>query len=153
MTDPTIATLLGLDDDDPWDRRSDAQKALATIQQRVRAAFETVVTPVQPFVDPPDSTDVTPRRGGYRIVVTGHKLSEVLAIEPGLLDVSVTARNSAVGCWVVLTSRTVAARLVAAFEARGVPARLEQVGADGQPATGKRTAAEYAAILDRLSQA
>lgn len=106
------------------------------------------------FVDPSD--DDNPIIGGtgriyYRISSDGHKLSELLRIEPSLRDVAVSARNHAGGCWVALNSQVVARRIVSTLNNHGMGAALELVDADGQPAPDL-TEADYDTIIKAITK-
>lgn len=134
----TIGDLYGLTDHDPWDRRTDRQKKFDAKIRELEAKFVAKSPEAPVFIDPIDDergfsiTGPSPR-AFQRITVHGYKLSAIYAMEPGCRAVALEGRNNAAGCWVVLSSKKMAQRFVAALQGRGVPAILELVGPDGQP--------------------
>jgi hypothetical protein len=149
MTKQTIAQLHGLDQTDPWDRRSDAQKARDV---RRSAQRDTMVqdqdADLATFGDPPDDESLKIRAAPgmfYRLSVNC-KLAALLLLETSLISIGVTARNTAAGCWVAVTSRRVGGQVVDRLRARGLTAELALVDCAGQPMTATLSAEEREAV-------
>lgn len=136
MTDKTIAELVGIDQHDPWDRRSDDRKE---IDARRKVMIEAALAARDaagkaPFVDPPiDDSLAFKGRGSYfaRLKIPGHPLSEIIALEPSVRDVAIVMRNHTEGGWFIVNSRRVAQRLTISLCEKGFPVQLESVDETG----------------------
>jgi hypothetical protein len=137
MTKQTIAQLHHLDQNDPWDRRTEAQKALDIFRHVLRDSVHDPVVDTRPFVDPPDDESLeirdAPGRRFHRLAVCDLKLAALLTLEPSLVSIGVTARNTAEGCWVALTSFRVGSQVADRLRAQGLAVTLVAVSSDGQP--------------------
>jgi AhpD family alkylhydroperoxidase len=138
MNEPTIAELHGLREHDPWDRRTDRQKAQDAFRQQLRDALQDPAPFVMPaFVDPPDDDDPSIRDGSprvfHRLTISDHKLAALLTREPNLISIAVAACNTCRGCWVALTSHRIAGQMAERLRAQGLAVELESVNSSGVP--------------------
>jgi hypothetical protein len=87
--------------------------------------------PPQSFSDPPEENDATihPRLGVYyRLSLTGHKLSELVAIVPEIPDLAVAMQNTSTGCWAAFTSTRTSVRIAAQVHLPNVMEIVDQTG-------------------------
>jgi hypothetical protein len=140
---PSIATIHGLHEHDPWKTEDDPLAQQADDIQRgiTRRLMDEGFFDEPAFVDPPDDDDPTiPIESSlpqfWRLTIFNRRMSDVLKVEPSLKKLSLAFKNTSLGCWIAFTGKRIASRFEATLKAQDFSTSLSICDIMGEPTGG-----------------
>lgn len=137
----TLAELYELTDYDPWQppvdpERQAAEQKLEALQQRIFDQLQKAGMFDKPSFDPTENDDPAILEDSsltmfWRLTVTNRRISDVMVIEPAIEKLSVSLRNTTLGCWIAFTGKRIADRIEIALNNHGMITQLAACDING----------------------
>ena len=138
----SLAELHDLTENDPWQQPVDeeklaAEKEMEVLQKRVLDQLKKAGFFDKPKFDPTENEDPTILKESilerfWRLTVRDRCVDDVFAIEPSIEKISLSFRNTKLGCWIAFTGKGIARRMETSLNEHDIVTQLTVCDINGK---------------------